>query len=379
MEDSPAAKDPPLSKNRLKKLMRDQKWEEERAMRKVKRKEKLREKKQQNRAAHEGTSANDPDLNTTANGKIDKKGGRNAQRLRFSDSIQLPVSIILDCGFDNLMTEKEHKSLAAQITRSYSDNHRAPFCVHLAISSFGGYLKGRFDSILSGHYSNWKNVRFLDGDFVEVAAQSKDWMKGEQGGKVAGALSSKEESQQVPISEQSNMGEVVYLTSDSPDTLTELKPYSTYIVGGLVDRNRHKGICYKRAMDRGMKTAKLPIGDYIEMASRFVLATNHVSEIMVRWLELGDWGEAFLRVMPKRKGGVLKSRVDGASKDHGANAMFNGDDETELEDRDKEEDGNEEQEEVREMEAPASRGGDGCLEANTGGAELDIKSSEEEA
>ena len=102
---------------------------------------------------------------------------------------------------------------------------------------------------------------------------------------------------------------MVYLTSESPDTLTELKPYSTYIVGGLVDRNRHKGICYKRAMDRGLKTAKLPIGDYMQMASRFVLATNHVSEIMVRWLELGDWGEAFLRVVPKRKGGVLKSNV----------------------------------------------------------------------
>ena len=42
------------------------------------------------------------------------------------------------------------------------------------------------------------------------------------------------------------------------------------------------------------------------MTSRFVLATNHVAEIMLRWLELGDWGKAFLQVVPKRKGGVLK-------------------------------------------------------------------------
>jgi len=44
----------------------------------------------------------------------------------------------------------------------------------------------------------------------------------------------------------------------------------------------------------------------MEMQSRFVLATNHVHEIMVKWLECGDWGEAFMQVIPKRKGGKLK-------------------------------------------------------------------------
>jgi tRNA (guanine9-N1)-methyltransferase len=27
---------------------------------------------------------------------------------------------------------------------------------------------------------------------------------------------------------------------------------------------------------------------------------------MVKWLECGDWGEAFMKVIPKRKGGTLK-------------------------------------------------------------------------
>ena len=63
-------------------------------------------------------------------------------------------------------------------------------------------------------------------------------------------------------------------------------------------------------MERRVKTAKLPIGDYMQMASRFVLATNHVVEIMLRWLELGDWGKAFLQVMPKRKGGILKDTTE---------------------------------------------------------------------
>ena len=100
---------------------------------------------------------------------------------------------------------------------------------------------------------------------------------------------------------------IVYLTSDSPHTLDRLSPNTSYIIGGLVDKNRHKGICYKRACERGIPTAKLPIGEYMTMQSRSVLAINHVVEIMLKWLETGDWGEAFLSVIPKRKEAKLKA------------------------------------------------------------------------
>ena len=99
---------------------------------------------------------------------------------------------------------------------------------------------------------------------------------------------------------------IVYLTSDSPNILDVLSPYTTYIIGGIVDKNRHKGLCYKRACSRGIPTAKLPIGEYMIIQSRTVLATNHVMEIMLRWLEDGDWGKAFMKVIPKRKEARLK-------------------------------------------------------------------------
>lgn len=148
----------------------------------------------------------------------------------------------------------------------------------------------------------------MQEDFVEASECAKDFMKAERGGRMAGVFSKygSEQKDNATGAEPVPEGEVIYLTSDSPNTLDELKPYSTYIIGGLVDKNRHKGICYKTACDRGIKTAKLPIGQYMEMQSRFVLATNHVVEIMVRWLDCGDWGEAFLQVIPKRKGGKLK-------------------------------------------------------------------------
>lgn len=298
----------PVSKNKLKKLKREQQYEENRERRKIKRKEKHQEKKQRKRAARGISLTTDFDISTNINDQINDNNGPESNRRRLRQSVQLPVTMIIDCGFDDLMLPQERKSLAAQLTRCYSDNSKAPFKTHLAISSFGGHLKDRFDNVLSGNHQNWKGVRIMSEDFVEVAKQSQEWMK-EDGGTLGGVLAPKRGPDQASHTDEPRSGDIIYLTSDSPDTLTELRPYSTYIIGGLVDRNRHKGICYKRAMERGMRTAKLPIGDYMQMASRFVLATNHVSEIMVRWLELGDWGEAFERVVPKRKGGVLKSKI----------------------------------------------------------------------
>lgn len=307
----------PISKNQMKKLKRDQKWEEERDKRKLRRKEKIREKKLRKRSAQETATT----AISTLQSNVPEASVQEKKSKRLNESIQLPITIILDCGFDQLMAEKERKSLAAQITRCYSDNHKAPFKAHLAISSFQGQLRERFDSVLSGNYSSWKGVKFLEEDFVDAAKQAKSWMEVDGGGNLDGAL--KRNSDEPQSVNGSDVGEVVYLTSDSPDVLTELKPHSVYIVGGIVDRNRHKGLCYKRAMDRGIKTAKLPIGDYMQMSSRFVLATNHVSEIMIRWLELGDWGEAFLQVIPKRKGGTLKSQ-NGRSHDSAENTTIDG-------------------------------------------------------
>lgn len=301
---------PPLSKNQQKKLKRQQDWEAGRVHRREKRKEKLVQKRERRRAAKEETRERQSASEKA--GDITDQQPSEQKKTHHQRATQLPITIVFDCSFDELMSEKERISLASQLTRCYSDNHRAPFKAHMVVSSFNGKLRERFEGLLGNNHHSWRGVRFLDGDFIEAAEQAKDWMAGQEGGNLAGALKRSKESSESESSSangESGQGEIIYLTSDSPDTLTELKPYSTYIIGGLVDKNRHKGICHTRAMDRNIKTAKLPIGDYMQMASRFVLATNHVNEIMLRWLELGDWGEAFVRVVPKRKGGVLKTKA----------------------------------------------------------------------
>lgn len=301
-QEGPEDTTPKMSKNQLKKLRRKEQWESVRAQRKVKRKEKVVEKRERRRrmldeAQQEGGDAAVAQLRKTWESK----------KAKYQRSTLLPITFVIDCGYDELMLDKERISLAAQLTRSYSDNQRAPYRGHLMFASFDKLLKERFDTVLTGH-KNWKEIQLLPEDFAHAAEVAKEQMLPPRGGKLVGPFADQEDV-------KPEDGEIVYLSSDSPHTLTELKPYSTYIIGGLVDKNRHKGICYKHAMENGIKTAKLPIGDYIQMAARSVLATNHVVEIMLRWLEVGDWGEAFLKVLPPRKRGRLRENGEDKEED----------------------------------------------------------------
>ncbi|CAO2656145.1 Nn.00g049480.m01.CDS01 [Neocucurbitaria sp. VM-36] len=309
---------PKLSKNQLKKQKRHERWEAGREDRKLKRKEKIKEKKERRREAWKSQNADE-------NGIVARPPPARAPRHSAGLGTQVPVTIIFDCDFEDLMFDHELKSLGLQITRCYSDNRKAKFRAHLALSSFGGKMKERFDGILAQQYTSWKGFRFSEEDFVAVAQQSKEWMTGPKGGEVAGALKSLEDNevsgQQGKTEETEEEGEIVYLSAESDNVLTHLNPNSTYIIGGLVDKNRHKGICHKRAVNRGIKTAKLPIGEFLEMKSRQVLVTNHVLEIMLKWLEFGDWGKAFMEVIPKRKGGRLKEGGDDEDADADADEV----------------------------------------------------------
>ena len=71
----------------------------------------------------------------------------------------------------------------------------------------------------------------------------------------------------------------VYLTADSDNTLETLDKDHVYIIGGIVDKNRHKGLCLKEAEKYGIRHAKLPITEYVNLESRKVLTINHGNSI----------------------------------------------------------------------------------------------------
>lgn len=323
---------PPISKSRQKKLARDQRWEAGREARKAARKQRLKDKKSQIRATRAAAPKSLPSSSfLEADGATQSSRQIQNSRKPFKPKgikkCLLPITVIIDCSYEHLMQQKEINSLSSQITRCYSDNHKAPFQAHLVVSSFSGKLKDRFDNVLIGHHRGWKGVKLIEDDFTVAAKQSEEWMREQGGGKFEETFKSPlyDAATQIPCSAgppaTQQYSEMIYLTSDSSHVLTCLKPYGIYIIGGLVDKNRYKGTCYKKAMDEGFQTARLPIDEYMKIDGRQVLTINHVNEIMVKWLEHGDWGKAFMEVIPQRKGGKLRQDGEGRNgKDEQANA-----------------------------------------------------------
>jgi tRNA (guanine9-N1)-methyltransferase len=315
---------PGLSKSQRKKLARKAEWEAGKDYRKAKRREQHKAKKERKREAKAEIQSK------VDNGEIEAP--KPPPKANPTRPIQVPLTLILDCDFDKYMVEKEIISLGSQITRCHSDNRKSVYRSHLCVSSWGGRLRERFEGVLTNNHLGWTGVRFMEEDFEMVGKILDEVMKGKEGGIAMGALAGTEdrvEASSEDLSktmegdgaqiEQTKMSapastepKLVYLSSDSPHTLERLSPDTSYIIGGIVDKNRHKGICYKRACERGIPTAKLPIGEFMTMQSRTVLTVNHVVEIMLKWLETGDWGEAFLKVIPKRKEAKLRTHRNGS-------------------------------------------------------------------
>ncbi|KAI0114230.1 hypothetical protein F4776DRAFT_656644 [Hypoxylon sp. NC0597] len=307
---------PTLSKNQLRKLRRQKMWEEKKKEKRNVRRQKRQDKKERKQLEREAEIAA-----AAAEGRepiLEEKPQR-------APPIKVPVTVIIDCQFEKYMMEKELVSLGNQVTRCYSDNKNSKHPVHLFISSYGGQMKERNETVLNNQHKNWKNIHFVEGDFVDAAAQAKTLMgkmsedqlidvlaQGKEGDSISLSNYSedskkKQKTAPVPEPEADDVDKsIVYLTADSPYTIDRLEPNTCYVIGGLIDKNREKGLCYKIARQRNVRTAKLPIGDFMVMSTRHVLATNHVLEIMLQWLETGDWRTAFMKVIPQRKGGKLK-------------------------------------------------------------------------
>ena len=94
---------------------------------------------------------------------------------------------------------------------------------------------------------------------------------------------------------------LVYLSADSPHELDALSADDVYVVGGIVDRNRHKGLTQDGAAAAGVRTARLPLAAHCALAGSSVLTVNQVLELLLAMLELRDWRAACDRVVPKRK------------------------------------------------------------------------------
>ena len=61
------------------------------------------------------------------------------------------MRIIIDLGFDHLMTESELKSLAQQLIYCYSANSKSPSPCHLMFTDFQGLVADQLSAQSVGH------------------------------------------------------------------------------------------------------------------------------------------------------------------------------------------------------------------------------------
>ncbi|RKP34232.1 guanine-1-methyltransferase-domain-containing protein, partial [Dimargaris cristalligena] len=238
-----------LSKNAQKRLLRQQKWEAGRENRITQRKALRKEKKIRRRELIQNGVITPPEP------RHNRFGGE-----------QTSLTVVLDMSFDHLMLDKEIPSTVRQVARCYSDNRTAKRKVNLVVTELQGRTQAQFGSIMR-EYENWKEITFEPRSYLEVFDKEK----------------------------------LVYLTADSDHTLTTLDEDKVYILGTFVDKNRHKGVTHQKASEQGIATARLPIGDFLKMASRKVLTVNQVMEIILKYLETQDWAEAMMQFIPQRK------------------------------------------------------------------------------
>ncbi|GMM51643.1 tRNA (guanine(9)-N(1))-methyltransferase [Starmerella bacillaris] len=195
-----------------------------------------------------------------------------------SEQTQSGVNVVIDCGFDEKMEDGERVSLVGQLTRCYSVNRRTLQPVNLVIANFNKKLKSRFENELYATHKLWENVQFCEGDLPTI-----------------------EKSGCCEPSNEFSTENMVYLTGDATETLSTLDPGTTYIVGGIVDKDRHKNLCLNKAKALNIRTARLPIDEHVKISGRKILTTNQAFELLVRWVEHKDWKVSFESTIPSRK------------------------------------------------------------------------------
>ena len=262
---------------------------------------------------------------------VDKRRKKNGF-WRAVDANHVPplATVVLDLEFGDRMHDKERRSAVNQLGYCYSANGTdysshaalsaataAPPCacaqqpevephvprrcaqclpgyLELVVTSFAGTI--RDDTLRVGGSQNWRHVAWDERHYTEVFADKQ------------------------------REGKLVYLTSEAADALEEVEPDTVYVIGGIVDHNRMKGLTHADATARGVRTARLPLEETIAMDSRKVLTINHCCEILLAFANIralqrrkaaaGEqpltphqcWARAVTAVLPARKG--ARSKLD---------------------------------------------------------------------
>jgi tRNA (guanine9-N1)-methyltransferase len=251
---------PTVSKNQLKRLRRDEYLRDKKKQRKEA--EKAAKRARSETAAAKGDerpevivesefSLKDSNSTVTKDGTRPQK--RAAEIAEFLNRCDKNYSIIIDCNWESSHSESDLRSLSQQIMFCYSCNKNSSNSSNIILSGVGPLLKAKLEKM---HCNNWVGVAMHTNDVLNTADK--------------GQISS-DNAPKISLPEKES---IIYLTSDAEETIHSLDPTCSYVIGGIVDRNRLKGATYKKAKELGIRTAKLPIKEYFALSATHVLTVS---------------------------------------------------------------------------------------------------------
>lgn len=169
---------------------------------------------------------------------------------------------------------------------------RAPTPCHLTATSFGGRLKSQFRAKHREKGRENEKENILDVWCMDFVSE--------------------------PMEDHFADKELIYLTADSEHELEQIEEGKVYVIGAFVDRNRLKGYTYDLAKSRKWRTAKLPILKFMKLddedehaqMTRLVITINQVFAALIAFYHWKDWRKALRFALPKRKGLVLRHKLE---------------------------------------------------------------------
>ncbi|KAJ1446370.1 guanine-1-methyltransferase-domain-containing protein [Pelagophyceae sp. CCMP2097] len=231
-----------------------------------------------------------------------RRSERDKHDAAYTAAAAASIWLAVDCEFEDRMTTKEVTSFCSQVMHCYAATRRASSpCTCQLIGLPKESASFRHLQRVTG-FGKWLG---FDVDHRPLA----DLVR-------------------------SSPRKLVYLTADAEDELDGLDQNVVYVIGGIVDRNRHKGLTKAKAESLGLSTARLPIGPeslirFKAGASSPVLTVNHVFELMLQRHLTGSWAAAAI-ILPGRKLEEARQTDHGDDEYRGSangdGAQYDGDD-----------------------------------------------------
>ncbi|XP_031625392.1 mitochondrial ribonuclease P protein 1 homolog [Contarinia nasturtii] len=170
--------------------------------------------------------------------------------------------LILDCGFNDTMSNHELQDLARQIKYSFSENRldRKPFVLNLCNMNTNSKL----------WYELSKNMPKFD--------------------KLPWHISPNNITDVFPVEK------LVYLSPDAPDALEQFNADDCYVLGAIVDKGNRQPLTLAKSKRLGIRATRLPLEKYIKFNSHKTLTLDQMTRIMLELRRTQDWRRALKHV-----------------------------------------------------------------------------------